>query len=68
MFTANKSDLGRMYGECILYWMLENAIDGRQVDDYEMQEGSGLPDLEFQIGLNWLVNQQYLDRQEELWQ
>lgn len=66
MTTADKNNIGKMYGECILFWMIENAVDGRQIDDYEMQEGSGLPDFEFQIGLDWLVRQRYLDRQEDL--
>jgi hypothetical protein len=65
MTTADKNDLGKMYGECILYWMIENAVDGRQVDDLEMQVGSGLPDLEFQIGLDWLIRHELLDRQED---
>lgn len=60
-----KHDLGRIYGECILYWLLENAGDGRKIEDFEMQEGSGLPDLEFTIGLDWLVKQQLLDRHRE---
>lgn len=59
------TDIARMYGECILYWMLEHAVDGHDVDDYEMQAGSGLPDLEFQIGMKWLVDQQLLDRRED---
>lgn len=58
-------DFGRMYGECILFWMLENAWDGRQIEDHEMQEGSGLPDSEFQVGLNWLVENHLLDRQQD---
>jgi hypothetical protein len=62
---AIKHDIGRLYGECILYWMLEYAPDGREIDDHEMQEGSGLPDLEFSIGLSWLVNQNLLQRHEE---
>jgi len=58
-------DFARMYGECILFWMLENASDGRQIDDHEMQDGSGLADTEFQIGLNWLVENRLLDREPE---
>jgi hypothetical protein len=64
MMTADKHDLGKMYGECILYWMIENAVDGRRVGDYEMQEGSGLPDFEFHVGLDWLVRHRILDREE----
>ena len=56
------TDMGRMYGECILYWMIENAVDIGEVDDFEMQVGSGLDDTQFMIGLNWLVEQQVLDR------
>ncbi|MFW5690910.1 MAG: hypothetical protein ACOCXZ_00300 [Chloroflexota bacterium] len=55
------TNLGRLYGECILYWMLENAIDLLEVDDVEMQEGSGLSDMEFNIGMNWLIEQRLLD-------
>jgi predicted transcriptional regulator len=58
-------DFARMYGECILFWLLENASDGRQIDDHEMQEGTGLRDPEFQIGLNWLMQNNLLDREEE---
>lgn len=60
------SDFGRLYGECILFWMLEHAPEGQQIDDHDMQEGSGLPDLEFQIGLTWLIQNHFLDRQEDL--
>lgn len=63
-----KTDLGKMYGECILYWLLENAGDGRKIEDFEMQDGSGLPDLEFSIGLGWLVQQELLDRHEDILQ
>ena len=48
-------DNGRIYAECILYWMLENVTDGQPIDDYEMQMGSGLPDFEFQWGMEWLI-------------
>lgn len=65
MQLSPKNDIGRIYGECILYWLLENAGDGRQVDNFQMQAGCGLPDLEFNIGLEWLVQQKLLDRQEE---
>jgi hypothetical protein len=58
------TDVGRMYGECILYWMLEYAMDGRDVDDYEMQAGSGLNDIAFKIGMDWLVEQRLLDRRD----
>jgi hypothetical protein len=61
-----ENDFERMYGECILFWMLENAPDGRQIEDHEMQEGSGLPDTEFQIGLQWLVKNRLLDRHEDI--
>lgn len=63
--TNPQHDLGRVYGEYILFWLLENATDGRQLDDYEMQEGSGLPDLEFRVGLEWLIENEYLDRSED---
>ncbi len=62
---TSQHDVGRMYGEYILYWLLENASDGRDIDDYEMQEGSGLPDIEFKIGLDWLIEQEFLDRRED---
>lgn len=65
MIGGMRTDIGRVYGEHILFWLLENANDGRKVEDHEMQEGSGLPDLEFQIGLDWLVEQRLLDRHEE---
>ena len=66
MLSANKRNLGRMYGECILFWIMENAVDGRKVGDHEMQLGCGLPDLEFFIGLEWLIKQDLLKRQEQL--
>ncbi len=66
MTTQTNNDLARLYGECILYWLLENAGDGRYIEDFEMQDGTGLPDLEFTIGLEWLVQQNFLDRHEEL--
>lgn len=59
------ADIGRLYGECILYWMLENISDGSDVDDLMMQEGSGLPDTEFKIGMDWLVAQRLVDRPDE---
>lgn len=62
---TSQHDFGRLYGECILFWMLENAPDGRQIGDHEMQEGSGLRDHEFQIGLKWLVDHDLLDRNED---
>lgn len=65
MTSIYAHDFSRMYGECILFWMLENASDGEQIDDHEMQEGSGLADPEFQIGLRWLVDNHFLDRQED---
>lgn len=65
MMTLEQHDFRRMYGECILFWLMENAWDGRQVEDFEMREGSGLPDVEFQIGLDWLIEMNLLDRQEE---
>lgn len=65
MRTAINHDLGRIYGEYILFWLIENANDGRQVEDHEMQEGSGLPDVEFRIGLDWLIEQEVLDRRDE---
>ena len=65
MGTAPKYDVGKMYGECILYWLLENTPAGSEVDDFEMQTGSGLPDLEFRIGLDWLVENKLIDRHED---
>jgi len=66
MTGALKHNLGQLYGECILYWLMENVPDGRQIDDLELQEGSGLPDFEFQIGLDWLIDHQVLDRNADL--
>jgi len=66
MRNTQLTDYGRLYGECILFWMLEHAPDGEQIDDQEMQEGSGLPDIEFQIGLQWLVDNRLLDRHEDI--
>ncbi|GAB4522719.1 MAG: hypothetical protein OHK0046_35670 [Anaerolineae bacterium] len=65
MMAVEQMDVRRMYGEYILYWLLENAWDGRQVEDFEMQDGSGLPDMEFRIGLDWLIEMNLLDRHEE---
>jgi hypothetical protein len=53
-----------MYGECILFWMLENVIEGYPVEDFEMQEGSGLPDFEFEIGMGWLMKNELLDHRD----
>ena len=33
-----------------------------RIDDHEMQEGCGLDDPEFQIGLRWLIDNHFLDR------
>lgn len=65
MRIAMHHNPGRMYGEYILFWLIENAGDGRHVEDHEMQEGSGLPDVEFRIGLDWLIEQEVLDRRDE---
>ena len=64
LILSQQVDLARMYGECILFWMLENVTEGYPVEDFEMQEGSGLPDLEFGIGMNWLVKNEFLDHRE----
>ncbi len=59
--TIGYSNVGRMYGECILYWMIENAIDIDTVSVIELQEGSGLGGAEFQAGLDWLIKNHLLD-------
>lgn len=63
---VQQNDLARMYAECILFWMLENASEGTPIEDFEIQEGSGLPDFEFGIGMDWLMENEYLDRRENL--
>lgn len=57
-------DLARIYGECILYWMLENAMENRRIADYEIQLGSGLSDVQFKIGMDWLIDQRLMERPE----
>jgi hypothetical protein len=53
-----------MYGEHILYWMLDNAVDGHEVDDHEMQEGCGLPEFEYFIGIAWLTQNGLINRRD----
>lgn len=65
MMMTIQNDIGRAYAECILFWMLENAVDGRVVEDFEMQDGSGLPDFEFRVGLEWLIDHHFLDRKND---
>lgn len=62
MMIQSYSNLGRLYGECILYWVLENAIELGEVDDYQMREGSGLDDVQYKIGLNWLIEHRLLEK------
>lgn len=64
LILPQQYDLARMYAECILYWMLENAVEGYPIEDYEIQEGSGLPDFEFGIGMDWLMKNEFLDHRE----
>lgn len=59
-------DVGQVYGEYILFWLLENVVDGHQIADFEIQEGSGLPDMEFHIGLNWLIRHNLLAPGEDV--
>ena len=61
----SKHDIGRLYAECILYWMLDNVIEGQPLDDYQMRVGSGLPDFEFKLGMAWLVQHDLLDQNEQ---
>ena len=54
-----------MYAECILFWLMENAEEGLMVETFEMQDGCGLPDFEFRIGMGWLIEHQLLDQMDE---
>jgi hypothetical protein len=60
MMIYRYANISQLYGECILFWMLENSIDLDQLDDYQTQLRSGLSETEFQIGLQWLVNHEFI--------
>lgn len=58
----NYADLGRVYGECILYWMIENTVEMQSINIMAMQDGSGLTDIQFEIGMNWLIRNELVER------
>ncbi|TVR22957.1 MAG: hypothetical protein EA396_04995 [Anaerolineaceae bacterium] len=58
----NYADLGRVYGECILYWMIENTVEMQAINIMAMQDGSGLTDIQFEIGMNWLIKNELVER------